>query len=106
MILPGFTAEASLGPATGRYRGSAASRRSRAVEILPMQESMDAIVSGYPCTQPWQPWLKSVPCCGYLPTGRLYCACTTYPVWYQCRDITPWGPSCLVCYPPTAALGA
>ena len=101
MNMPGLTAEASLGPATGRYCSNAGSGGSRAVEVLPMQEFTDVIVTGYPCRQPWQPWLMSVPCCRYLPTDRLYCTCTTYPVWYQCRNITPWGPACFLCYPPT-----
>jgi hypothetical protein len=103
MSIPGFTAEAPFGPAMGSYLSNAASGGSGVVGVLPMQEPTDVIVTVYPCPQPWQPWLKSVPCCSYFPTGRLYCTCTTYPVLYQCRNITPWGPSCFLCYPPTRA---
>jgi len=101
MRMPEFTAEASLRPAIDRYQGNAVFGDSCGVEVLPMQVSIGAIVTGDPCfPQPWQPWLKKVPCCRYLPTGRLYCSCATYPVWFQCQNLTPWGPTCIHCAPP------
>jgi hypothetical protein len=49
MNMPQFTAEASLGPAKGIYRGKAAYGRSSAVEILPMLPRRPTVDSPASC---------------------------------------------------------
>lgn len=51
MRMPGFDAELSLGPATGRYRGKTAFGGSRSGEVMPMLEKQcgncEPLVGGF-----------------------------------------------------------
>ena len=94
MNMPGFTAEASLGPAKGKYQGNAIFDSSGAVRVLPMQESTAASI----VTQ----WGRRVWCCSYDSSGKPRCTYYTVPFWYWCRIVYNPLP-CFICYPPESS---
>jgi len=80
MSLPQFTAEASLGPASAFYRGTAAVSIAGAGDVLPMQ--LGGI--GFPVIR----------CCRWAPLfGRFVCTSRQQRPWQQCRCVaTQTGP--------------
>lgn len=99
--IPGFTAEASLGPTIDKYQGSTVFGSSGAVEVLPMQEFAAAPIPTQDLL--WSPpWEKRVPCCVPDQFGRPRCTYYYVPVWYSCEVFyTPF--ACWVCHPPVVA---
>ena len=80
MSLPQFTAEASLGRASGLYRGTAAGSGAGAGDVLPMQ--LGGI--GFPVIR----------CCRWAPLFRRFvCTSRQQRPWEQCRCVaTQTGP--------------
>jgi hypothetical protein len=91
--LPGFQAEASLGPPRGRYRATTDFGASRAG--LSMQASPTA-VWGFP----------PIRCCGYVPMlHRFVCTTRSASPLEQCRCTRDFfGFPIILCRPPVNAL--
>ena len=88
MNLPGFTAESSLGPATGHYGGATISGSST-VGVLPMQFSnLDSIFG-------------IIRCCQFI-NGRFRCVTRRARPWENCRCIHTIGGPFIKCGPLVA----
>jgi hypothetical protein len=97
MKIPEFSAETSLSPARGHYRGKTVFGSS-SVGVLPMQTPTAAssltqnLVGGFHLVG------KQAHCCTPGLFGEPRCTYFTVPIWYQCDVIfTPY--SCMVCHP-------
>jgi hypothetical protein len=99
MKMPGFTAEASLGPAIEPYRGGVLFGSTRQAGVSPSQQSTAASLLGI------HPWQKRVHCCCYDFYGRPFCSYRWVPIWYDC-ETTSIGDcySCEICHPPVNEL--
>ena len=92
MTMPQFTADASLGPSIGAYRGSAVfdgsgGGRIAAAAVLP-ENLVPTIVR----------WLKPVECCSYGPPPE--CWTSWVPFWYDCVRYEGPNGFCVLCFPP------
>ncbi len=97
--IPGFSAEASLGPTMGKYQGSTVFSSSGAGEVLPMQGLTGARIPTQNLVWPWE---KRVWCCVPDWLGRPRCTYYYVPVWYDCTvQYTPF--ACWICHPPVVA---
>jgi hypothetical protein len=90
MTIPRFTAEASLVPARGQYRGRGVIGGLREPGLTPMQQAIAAP-------------LKRVPCCHNF-FGKPVCNYFWVPAWFTCVPIW-YDPICYVCYPLIPAFG-
>ena len=98
--MPGFTAEASVGPTIGVYRRSAVFGRSGIVEVSPMQglsalrKLTQADLSEFLTLNP------IIRCCQYSPRlGRFVCASRVQPIGYHCECIRTLDFPVIVCSP-------
>jgi hypothetical protein len=93
MAIPGFTAEASVTNTMSKYRaGPNTALFTRGVTAT--------FVQLFPF-----PWEKQVHCCVEVE-GKIQCTYYYVPIWYACENISPGGPSCMVCRPPVYELNA
>lgn len=98
MSVPGFTAEASIGPKTGKHLGGTVFGSSGVFGVLPPQGLGAAVTPAQ--YFPWPPpWMKRVPCCTADPIdGRPRCTYYYVPIWYQCQvHYNPY--ACWTCSP-------
>jgi hypothetical protein len=104
MSMPGFTAEASLGPSIGRYCGGTAfPRGSIAGDVVPAQflaPMLSSIDLGS--------WLNRFPpmrCCRYVPIlGRFVCVSQRVSPLEQCScESDYFGFPIILCRPPVSA---
>ncbi len=102
MNMPGYNAEASLGPTLGIYRGNAVFGRLGTGDVLPMQE----FLASSPFSQNLNfghsgsiLWVTR--CCRYAPIlGKWICASRAHSPLEQCRCLSgAFGPV-IVCSPP------
>jgi hypothetical protein len=101
MSIPGFTAEASLGPTVGKYRANTAFGRSDTINLIPSQQIRASSITGQNLGW-WPPIWYLARCCGPLPPygGRIECVYQWVPIFYACECTqTLFGPS-LFCHPP------
>jgi hypothetical protein len=103
MTMPGFTAEASVGPAIGVYWTRVAFGRAGVAEVLPMQ--------GFPASAEltpaqlidWPPPLQ-IRCCQWSPMlGRHVCTSRVQPPGYNCECIRTEDFPFIVCKPQVFA---
>ena len=92
MSLPQFNAEASLGPAIGRYAANAVFGESGVGEVSPNQNAAASFVG--------EIW-RGMRCCGYsMLTHRIECTGQWVTAFDWCECIrTRTGPT-IICFPP------
>jgi hypothetical protein len=100
--IPGFQAEASLGPPRGSYRATAGLGASRAADGLSMQASPTALAPAQGLGVDLFPPIR---CCGYVPTlHRFVCTTRRASPLEQCRCTRDFfGYPIILCRPPENA---
>ena len=94
MTIPEFTAEASLGPTVGLYRGKVLFGNTRGAGVSPTQQSTAGSLLGF------RPWQQQAHCCCFGSDGLLHCAYWWVPPWYDCETLRNVNcPSCQTCRP-------
>jgi len=106
MKMPGFSAEASVKPNLGIYRGSAVASNSRMDRVLPMQEllSSEVLSQHLDFGLLGSVW-PVIRCCRYAPMlGRWICVSRVHSPLEQCQCLSgAFGPV-IICRPPVLQL--
>jgi hypothetical protein len=90
MSIPGFTAESSLGPTLGKYRGNSAFGGLGAVNVTLSQQFRASPIVGQSLEWRFPIWwnLRPAICCGYPSNGRhIECVFQWVPLSYTCLCI-------------------